>query len=106
MRTFRTTSWVMMAALALGVSTASAQELPVGLAVSKNLVERTITIDDQVYRVGSDTRLVDRNGKRIQLSQVVTEADLGGRVDLDQVTYAYDANGSALVLLQAVEARH
>ena len=105
MKTLRITTWVLTAALALGVSTARAESPSVGMANAKNLVERTVTIDDQVYRVRANTRILDRAGRPMELSEVVTEADLGGRVDLDRVSYAYEANGGVLVLLQSAEPR-
>jgi hypothetical protein len=106
MKTFRISTWVMAAALALGVSTARAEDARLGMANAKNLVEHTVTIDDQVYRVGSNTRILNHAGRPMELSEVVTEADLGGRVELDRVTYAYEANGGVLVLLQAADPRY
>ena len=84
---------------------AGAQDLPLGTANAKNVVEGTVTIDDQVYRVTSATRILGRDGRRMRLEQVTTEADFPDLVPLDQVTYAYAADGSTLAVLQAAQPR-
>jgi hypothetical protein len=91
-------------ALLLAAPATWAQSLPVGVARSKNLVERTVTIDDQTYRVTGETRILDRNGAPLRLEEVVTEREMGDRVVVDQVTYAYDAQGNTLSLLENVVA--
>jgi hypothetical protein len=105
MKTIRMTSTMAVLALALGATGAGAEDLPVGVANSKNLVEHTVTIDDQTYRVTDATRIVGKDGRRMRLVDVTTEADLGPIVPLDQVTYAYDPAGDVLVLLRAQDAR-
>jgi hypothetical protein len=105
MKTIRISSVVAALALALGATGAGAESLPVGVANSKNLVERTVTIDDQTYRVTDATRILNKNGRRMSLADVTTEADMGPLVPLDEVTYAYDPAGDVLVLLRAQDAR-
>ena len=43
------------AALALSASPAAAGDLPVGIAQSKNVVQHTVTIDDQTFKVTDRT---------------------------------------------------
>jgi len=105
MKLFRITLATAVAAFALQVSPARASDdLPIGMAESKNRVQRTLTIDDQVYKVTAKTEIFDLTGQPLPFEQVETAADHDDGIDLDRVTYAYDAHGDVLVLLRAVRA--
>ena len=82
---------------------AASEDLPIGTVEAKNLVERTVTIDDQTYRVDGSTRILGKEGRPMTLEQVQTVAGQGKLVRLDDVTYAYDAQGSRLAELRAVD---
>ncbi len=104
-RPFRSVRLALVAAAALWTlqgGSVAAEDLPIGVASSKNLVERTVVIDDQTFQVEGSTRIVDRQGLPMTFEQVKTEEDFGGLVPLDDVTYAYEANGRSLGLLKAV----
>jgi hypothetical protein len=90
---------VTLASLALP---AAAGDLPIGIADSKNLVQRTVTIDDQTFKVTDRTEIFDLSGLPLRFENVGTAADQGPIVELDRITYAYDAEGDVLVLLRAV----
>ena len=90
------------AALALSASPAAAGDLPVGIAQSKNVVQHTVTIDDQTFKVTGQTEILDIAGRPMRLENVETAADQGPVVELDRVIYAYDASGDVLALLRAV----
>lgn len=103
MKSFKTLILAALAAAVFAPGTARAEsDLPVGVAQAKNLVERTVTIDDQTYRVTGATRITDLEGLPMPLERVETAADHGGLVRLDAVTYAYDARGGTLAVLKAV----
>jgi len=93
-------TWIL--GLALLALPAAAEDLPVGIAQSKNLVQRSLTIDDQTFKVTEQTGIFDLAGRPMRLEQVETAADQGELVELDRVTYAYEAAGSVLVTLRAV----
>ena len=82
---------------------ATAQNPLVGIAHSKNLVERTLTIDHQTLRVTERTKIFDSAGRPMPLERVQTMADFSATdiVDADQVAYAYEAADSVLVMLRA-----
>jgi len=80
---------------------AHAQDLPVGILKSKNVVERTVVIDDQTFRVTDRTEILDLAGRPLRFEALATAAEQGPLVELDRVTYAYDANGDVLARLQA-----
>jgi hypothetical protein len=104
MKATKTMIGAALAALWLQAMPAAAEpadSLPVGTARSKNLVERTVTIDDQTFRVTAKTRIEDRSGRPMRLEQVRTAQEEGELVELDAVTYAYDAAGDVLELLKA-----
>lgn len=103
MKAMKTVIGAALAALWLQVGQAAAEEadLRVGTARAKNLVERTVTIDDQTFRVTEATRIQDRGGRPMRLEQVQTAADQGAVVDLDRVSYAYEVDGDVLALLKA-----
>jgi len=87
--------------LALHAQPAAAQDLPLGVLKSKNVVERTVVIDDQTFRVTDRTEILDLAGRPMRFEALSTAAEQGPLVELDRVTYAYDANGDVLALLQA-----
>ncbi len=103
MKLFKITLAMGVAAFALQVSSArAAEDLPVGIVDSKNQVQRTVTIDDQAYKVTAQTQIFDLAGLPLPFEAVQTAADFGGVVEADRVTFAYDAHGDVLVLLRAV----
>jgi len=103
MKAFKTIFAVALAATWLPAAAARANEdLPVGVLHAKNVVERTVTIDDQKFRVTDRTEIRDLAGRPLRLEQLETAADQGPLVELDRVTFAYDAHGDALALLKAV----
>jgi hypothetical protein len=68
----------------------------------------TIAIDDHVYRVTPETRLLDRHGERIPLHRIPTaeKSSLGdGQVDLPRARYEAvpDADALSLRTLRVVE---
>jgi len=102
--TTKTVIGAALAALWLQAAPVAAEaedDLAVGTARSKNLVERTVTIDDQTFRVTDSTRIEDREGRPMRLEQVETAAEHGALLEIDRVTYAYDAAGDVLELLKA-----
>lgn len=103
MMRFKIALAAVAAAFCLQPGPAGAEDLPIGTAHAKNLVERTVTIDDQTYRVDGTTRILDVEGRPMALEQVKTADQFQGLVPLDDVTYAYDAHGSRLAELRAVE---
>ena len=103
MKPFKILTVAAAVAFALGASPAGAQgDLPIGTAEKKNLVQRTVTIDDQVFKVTAKTEIYDLTGLPIQLERVSTVEELSEPVDAGRVTYAYDAAGSTLLVLRAM----
>jgi hypothetical protein len=103
MRIVRSLRWmVLVGALALGAGPAAAEQgdLETGVARSKNLANRTITIEDETFRVTGATRILDARGHPVPLEAVTTVDDAGGLVGLDAVYYAYSARGAELELLR------
>jgi hypothetical protein len=90
-------------ALQAGGAAAAGENAPIGTVTAKNLVERTVTIDDQTYRVDGSTRILGKEGQPMTLEQVQTAAGHGALVRLDDVTYAYDARGGSLEEMRAVD---
>jgi len=93
-----------VAAWVLPALPAAAQDVNVGIARSKNLVQSTVTIDDQTFKVTDRTRILDRAGRPMAFEAVETQADLGPIGELDRVTYAYDAANDVLTVLRATSA--
>ena len=95
----------ILGAVTLGLSLlalpAAAEDLPVGIVQSKNLVQRNLTIDDQVFKVTAQTKIYDVAGRPIRLEQVLTAEEQGALVEIDRVTYAYEAAGSVMVQMRA-----
>jgi len=92
-------AWIL--SLTLLANPARAEDPPIGIAQSKNLVQRSLTIDDQTFEVTGQTALFDLAGRPMRLEQVETTADQGDFVELDRVSYAYEAAGSVLLTLRA-----
>jgi len=105
MEIVRSLRWtVLVAALALGAGPAAAEEdLATGVARSKDLVARTVTLDDRTYRVTGSTRILGADGKPVPLEAVVTVDDAGALVALESVFYAYAVRGAELELLRPAQ---
>jgi len=104
MNPLKTLLTTAIAALALAGPALAEEDLPIGTADSKNLVQRTVTIDDQSYQVTEQTAIFDLAGRAMPLERVATKADFADAVEADRVTYAYDAADRVLVTLRAVKA--
>lgn len=98
MKRFRIPLAVLAASWAFPVAAADLDELPIGVLSGKNVVERTVTIDDQTtYRVTETTKLRALDGSPITLEQLRAAS----RNHLGMV--AYEDQGGALTLLQEVD---
>jgi hypothetical protein len=92
---------VVLAALALGVATASAgPEQGKGRVMAKDLAAKTVTVNTDVLEVTSDTVIVDGEGNRIGLRELVVQPEpRPGIFVLTNdclVTWVADRSGSTL----------
>ncbi len=96
----KSTIGTALAVMMMG-TVALAEDLPVDQIESKDMATQTVTIDNHQYEVTGETRILDLAGNPMTLAQVKTLADNDmPPVSMDECTFAYDAKGSVLDLLQ------